>query len=708
MMQGTLSLQKEVEKLKKQLSESEDKNDKLLVGLETCKGDLAARLRDSIALDTHEDTVRELQERLYSRLEDAKTANSKLQEELFKTQKEIWQMKEEADETEKDLKDMRKINERLDHDLEYEKHVVADLSATNDNLVADLAAKEIQWRSLTRERDDFQFQLAEALLALKEREESEVEARNEFEQFKAETEQAALGLSVHNEGLQVDIDTITKQVDEHERIVAIKDECIAILEREKDALEIELREEKVQRLSNADIPRPPTYRSVSSVSHQSLGEELGGLSDAEFDDEAADGLSDVEEFISEGVDFDLSGVCEIVNIVPCSIAAPKMTLSIRDAVSIEPQHTEPLLLGYSSIRDISSIEPFQPATPMLSMCIAMVADFSPREPGTPELSTLVETVRCLSPIELWPAPLAASSIISTVDYAPVEPTALTVPLILGSQKHSAHVIEHTDFSLRPSTRDVIANEHQRFSVHHTMPKYGHKDLTNPENSDLKNCCSCKCGLSHNDLSRRNSCMISPHNDLVHKKSAPQELFPPKLLNTAGCMSSSLGSESSGTIRHRHGFIDPFGRLPKPSNSNNLENVLSIWPIEEKTLEQPFSSEGSSPCIPLRSCTTTPKKRFSHFIHYFLHALFVLVSLHCWYIRNKLYAWEYANGVGYSEGYGNTHDRYGPYGNGHVLLSMLPLNLLSADSPLPLKAVDFITKTFNAFEGWIGYGPTALY
>ncbi|KAF3007959.1 hypothetical protein E8E13_011343 [Curvularia kusanoi] len=93
----------------------------------------------------------------------------------------------------------------------------------------------------------------------------------------------------------------------------------------------------------------------------------------------------------------------------------------------------------------------------------------------------------------------------------------------------------------------------------------------------------------------------------------------------------------------------------------------------------------------------------------LHILLtVIIVILLWYWQataNQLLAWENANGFGFgfSEGQGINYEFYGPYGNGHYLLGRLPNNLLSADSPLPIKAVKAIIGTVSSFENLIGYG-----
>jgi hypothetical protein len=182
----------------------------------------------------------------------------------------------------------------------------------------------------------------------------------------------------------------------------------------------------------------------------------------------------------------------------------------------------------------------------------------------------------------------------------------------------------------------------------------------------------------------------------------------KLSDISERKDSIVSSVSSTTSRRRRSPIDPFFRLRKNSDRNVLEKLPPGYPLED-VAQIPTESQHATP-VPLHTIhTTSPQPTtLSLFLHNLLHIFFLLLACYCIHIRNKLLAWENANGVGFGEGYGNVNDRYGSLGNGHVLLGLLPVNLLSADSWMPEKAVNFITSTVSAFEEWAGLIPTPLY
>ncbi|KZM26085.1 uncharacterized protein EKO05_0001203 [Ascochyta rabiei] len=674
------SLRRRVGELETQLSETETRLAETKHDLVACQGYLA---KDEDSLRAQSEEADSVKKQLQRKLRDAEGG-------LTKANAEVRQLNEEAGEAEVELEELRKDNPRLEKALDDQKKVVAELNNINDNLVADLVQEQAQRKALARERDGFEIKLAETLLALRERGESEAEARNNLALFVDEMEQTAHGTNKRMEELQVQMDTHNLQVHDYERKVALKDERIAYLERNNEVLEDRLQETSAHRPVNDRILCPPTYRSVSNFSHSSMADELGLSSDAEFDDyESVYARSDDDEPAEMSVDLQLSGVREIIGIAPHNTPTPSSTcISDTASTSTQKQLCGSSLIEFSPVSNVHSIEPVQTVDLTLSMYDETVACFSPSDPAALKFSLYVEMVECLSPIEPKLPLFAHSSIHEALDYAPamfttsipdspaepsrlssnldellnyppVEPTPPTPPATPEAEFLGLHVIEHASLSLEPiNPRHVKAPSSLRDS---------------PIESSL------------------------------------QKLLPAQApMNDAKRYDSVVTAEASNAFRRRRSPLNPVARLRNHTDTNVVDDLSRIWPLADGTQAEPSSPQGPPPSSPRVHYMFVQNNELSSFFHYLLHTIFVFVCLYCWTIKHKLYSWEHANGVGFGEGYGNVHDRYGsPYGNGHYLLGMLPINLLSADSLLPERAVVAITSTVSALENWVGLGPTPL-
>ncbi|KAF2625764.1 hypothetical protein BU25DRAFT_110932 [Macroventuria anomochaeta] len=790
------------EKLEKELQDVQDRLEEAKAGLQQLKEEAGeteeeletVRNRNAnldIDLQNHKDLLNSLHNdfdnRLQAATEDANTTIAEQQAELQRVRDrlddattELQQMKEEASEAKTDLKTARNDNAKLDKALAHQKDTVAHLSEINDHLLADLAAKEAERKALARDRDDFEVRLTKTLLALKEREEGEAEARNALESFVAETELVADGTSEQITRLQGDVDTYLEGSTEHARVVAVKDERIAKLERENEILKNRLEEGQAHNPVKENIPRPITYRNISIASHKSLAEEL----DLD-DDQSIGGLSDFEESATNSVCLELSAVRDIISIAPHDMTAPKLTVSVSDAVSTTPRRPASFM-ECSPVSSVSSIQPAQPTAPTLSVYNDTVADLAPSKPVATTLSLFEETVLCISPIEPATAPLAFSDINEALDYAPFEPTIspselpaptlslsdLTVESVSPSQPSIAPLLisnVQTALDYAPAGPAISASttipEPQKLSLHagETL-NYAPVQpatmalLAAPETETLTSNIF-KHAFVSLDPDPSSGSVTDPHAHQACDKSDRMDSkanrkgtkpegksadfidslwwqygSPCPSLNSSRHKNLGADPEIATSSLRRRSPIDAFAKLPEPSGTTNLDELSATWPLEDEPigesakLQCAASTTTTSISPALESTTlklttskpttppftpTTPgavpvaqgKGLLTASAHYLLHFLMVL---YCWHIWSQLHDWEHANGVGLGEGYGNVHNGYGPYGNGRVLLGMLPINLLSADSPLPAKAVEVITSTVSAFEGLIGLGPTPLF
>ncbi|KAJ4308945.1 hypothetical protein N0V94_009151 [Neodidymelliopsis sp. IMI 364377] len=696
MTRNPASTQHEVNDLKRELVDLWEHNGKLQVELDQCKGDLAtAQARETLTIKHHDEYIQNLEHRAYAEIENAKTPNSKLQADYNNVQSQladadskIEQLERRAAETEIELDTIRKDNNALDKNLEYQKALVTNLHEHNDNIIADLGIKEARRKVLARERDDFELQLAETRQALEAAGQSEAKVHDEFQQYKEENESLARELAEQNQKLVVDMDAQQKQIDEHGREVAVKDERISYLEQQNDLLEHKLEESETHIITPSRIPRPPTLRNVSTTSNRSLFDELDEHSDAEFDDnESVAATSDVDDFDIEADAVHLSyGVFGTVSTAPRYVSDPSLTTIISDAMFTAPRDPESFILNRSQISNIYSVAPHQPAAPQLSLYDETIACFSPIELAVPSLSmfdaTVVdsspimpvapassydETVECRSPVDLGPARLVMTSV--DADYAPIEPTTLA-PVTSTQQQLSMRMIGNAILNIEPSIPVTVAT--RNVVTQTTAPDF---DIE-PDRRD-----------SAVTNSSRDSSDHTIHNASTRKNSRAVPA-------------------SSNVLRRKYTPLDPFSRLSNHPGDDLLDKLPPGYPLEDVEYVPPAPEHTAAEPVHTVHVKGTVGLRSS--FHAVLHVLFVFLAVYCINVRSELRTWKRANGVGFGEGSGNVNDRFGPFGNGHIILSMLPTNFLSADSWMPEKAADVITSTVSVFESWVGLAPTSLY
>ncbi|KAJ4349205.1 hypothetical protein N0V95_004788 [Ascochyta clinopodiicola] len=644
-------------------------------------------------LEAYKGYLAKCEDTLRTQSEEADTVKTQLQRKVreaedghAKANVEVRQLNEEVSAAGAELEGLRKDNPRLENALEDQKKLVTELNSINDNLVADLVQEQARRKALARERDDFEIELTKSLVALREREESEAEARSELALIADEVKQTAQATNKDNEDFQVHMDTHQQQVNDYERKVALKDERIAYLERNNEVLEDRLQESEHPPVNNS-ILRPPQYRSVSNFSHSSIADELGLSPDAEFDDyESVYARSDDDEPVEMPVDLQFSGVRELIGIAPHDTLTP-MPMSISGIVSVDtqPQRHDFFSVKLSPVGNVYSIEPVHPTDPTLSVYNETVSCFSPSEPAAPKFTLYEETTLCFSPIEPSLPLLAQSSIHQALDYAPVMSTTSTPASTAEPSTLSSHLDELLNYPPVEPTPSILP----------TTPEAEALDMHVIEHTSL----------NIEPINPRH--FEAPAGTNYSPIESPLQKPPPAqaLMDNAERHDSVVIPGASNAIRRRRSPLNPLARLRSQPSTNAVNDVSRTWPLGDETQAEPSSPQGPPPSSPRILVQNNGPRSF---FHYFLHALSLFICFYCWTIKHELYTWEHANGVGFGEGHGNVHDRYGsPYGNGHYLLGLLPLNLLSADSLLPERAVLVITSTVSALENWVGLGPTPM-
>lgn len=723
------------------------------------KVELAASLEDKlrIAEDERDELLEHIEERVNAGLAEANEMSKRQQAQLQDNKTrldqaitEIQGLNYEAEGYEKELDKVRSENIKLQRDLEHQKQVEKHLSENNERLLADLTDERYQRKALAVERDELEVQLAKTHQALQETEKSEAKFRRAFETSQVEFGFAAHDVIRQKKGLQEQVDDLTAQVDEHADHIATRDQRIETLKRENEVLKSELEDACVHKPSpeDIDIPRPVNFRSISMASHKSLADELNL-----DDDQSISDLSDDEEPAIERVELELSTVHHI-SIASCEIAKPQLTVSVSDTVATTTLVRQDSPLGNSPVNSVSSIEPSHPAPPGLSMYEDTVADFAPSQPAKPPLASFEKTLERLSPITPSPALLSAH-VGETLNITPVKPAPTPAP---APQLLTMHVFNHSVISVDAESGSVVVTDphtdraevnifkksaeldHPGLIAADENRSHWQKVLLPPALDHLEKDCPSAgrrdfgpmSRITASSLRRRSpidpftrSSKLSDANDLEkHTASWPVEdemtsdlttlphtrialttsdtiitvdIVPISAVTTTWVVSTA---QKKGLNTSMH-ILMLFLMLVPGSRSASLLPVLSFIFGLLSTIQRLHS-------IPPKPVSIASTKGLHSDVHYFLHALVVLLAFFCWRFWNQFHAWEYANGVGFGEGYGNAYDDFGPYGNGHVLLSMLPLNWVSADSHLPARAVEVITSTVSAFEGLMGFGPTPAF
>ena len=813
-----------IKELEERLQDEQDRFEELNIGFQELKEE-AGKTKDELERVRSrnaklEDELCDINDSFDNRIEVAEeTANTTIAEKqtelqdfkarLAETRIELQQLEAEVSDAKADLASAHAENAELEKDLKDEKYLNTHLIDINDGLLADLATKEAEHKALAREHDDLKVHLTETLLALNESEKSEAEACNELAILQAGAELTAYSWSQQNVAFQVDVDTLSAQVDEHEHDMAVKDKRIEKLVRDVEASKSKLEEMQARNTVDQSIDCPIAHREFSTANTLSMQAEFGTLSEVDFDDDRSIyDHSDGEDSATEPVNLELATVHEIISIAPQDVAAPRLTVSVVEAIATTPRRQDSFI-ECSPVSSVSSTEPAQPATLRLAICNNIIADFAPSEPEAPAMSLSGETVKCVSLNEPRSAPLAFSNISEALDYAPAEPaispsespapilslskntvevvspfeprvaplalfnvqtayeyapagpTVSTPTAIAESQKPSLRVDEVLNYSpIELSTPPLLAAAESQtltldifeYAVVNLNPDSGSVSVTDPHAHQVT-AKSNRIGSKAVYKGKRSEGRNSKCFDSLWE----QHSLPRPSLNRSRSKDLGSASEITASSLHRRSPIDAFAGLPGPSGTVDLDEVLATWPLEDETKDEsttlqcststlttpplpamlisqtpissmPVSTPSSAPITPSAILVVQGKKLgakhvLSHltreglnsFDHYMVHLLMASIvaflAWRWWVVGNKLWHWEHADGGDFGEGYGgNVYDRYGPYGNGHVLLGMLPLNLLSADSLLPVKAVEVITGTVSAFEGLIGLGPgpTILY
>jgi hypothetical protein len=706
-----------------------------------------------------------LEERAVENAAETSKINEQQQKQLQSVESplkaEIRDLKYEIEQYENELDEKRSENNTLQLALGDQKKVEKHLNETNEHLLADLQDERHQRRSLAIERDEFEVQLAETRGILQGTAQREADLERKFESFRKEFESAAEGVAQQQLTLREEVESLNTQMGEHASDVATRDQRIDTLQRENKALKAQngvlksqnemLEESKkvsLSQLANNSAresalgftPRPNNNRSVSMASHISLAEELG------FDDDRSDRSSSEDEYMTQHFELNLSEV-KYVSTAPRELAKPQLTVSVRDAVATTPRIRQDSPLEHSPVDTIQ---------PSLDEFEHTVADFAPTPPVDPVLALFGMTVGSLSLIEPKPASLAVSNITSldcgpieaqatsteqllqvhveeASNFAPVEPASLAAP---SPQQLTMHVFNHSTISVDPESRSVI--------------------IADPHTDRARSIC---------DSSKDRLGLLPPEN-LPHQHDIP--IQPPAHLkhdcSSSSRMDSNISRGDSTSSRRKRSPFKQYPRNTKLSNAHDLDMRTGVWPCRDvlttsnpratidiepvpdatipwgvPTMQKKVSKSSAHILVALlilllgafstsrlpnflvlfeilltslllhsalyKPVSVTSRNLLDPRVHYILNALLVPLAFFCWRVWNQVHAWEHANGVGFGEGFGGAYDDSGPYGNGHYILSKLPLNWVSADSHLPARAVGVITSTVSAFEGLIGLRPT---
>ncbi|KAF3036581.1 hypothetical protein E8E12_006626 [Didymella heteroderae] len=592
---------------------------------------------------------------------------------------EIRGLKHELENYEEELDKVRSENIKLQADLEDWKQMEKYLSENNELLLADLQDERHQRNSVAIERDELAVRFAEADQARQKLEESEAELRVEFKASQDEWDAAAQEGAQHHIRAQEEVDGLISRVEEQAGEIATRIRQIETLEHGIRALKTQnemlksqgkmLETFKRSQSQPVEDPeqepaleitlQPNNNRSVSMANQTSLADELGFY-------DRSDHSSSVLDYTTEHVELELSRVNHI-SIAPHKVAKPQLTVAVGDAIATTPRVRQDSPFDQSPVSSDSSPAPRHSVGSLLAIFEHTVAEVEPTRPTNPTLALFGTIVEDLSPIEPKSAPLAVS-IITSVDSEPIE-----IVKVLPDRPDQPHApstsLRHRPLEPYPRSSRLL-NSRDLGSL---MTRWPTEDESASERA------------------------ASPTTQPAHPASSSPTIigFPHSPVATSPCVISSAhdcGSDSSPRISLLLlllilGFF----------STSLLPVSLVLFRVCSASLQ--LHSALYKP-VPIAS-----NKALYPRIHYMFHALLLPLAFFCWRFWSQVHAWEHVNGVGFDEGFGGAYKDLGPYGDGHFLLSKLPLNWVSGDSQLPAKVVEVITSTVSAFEGLIGLGPT---
>lgn len=607
-----------------------------------------------------------------------------VEEDLTSLREEMEGLKAENKGYEEELDEMRNEIAKRQSKLDHQKELERDLIENNDRFLADLQAEQLGRRGVTAERDEFEVQLVKTEEARQELAQTLSDLEEEHALILNEFESAAKGEAEQRDELQKDFERLAAQ---HANDITAKDRCIDRLERDVEMLktqnaELTSHNEMLEKFKNVpqtqsvdglgqkhaheSISQPNNIRSVSMASHTSLADEL------DFDDDRSDRSSSVdEESLPEHAELEFSRVEYIMNDPPQDLVKPHLTVSIAEAVATTPRIRQDSPFDQSPVSSASVPALPRPARPQLDIFEDTVAEIMPSQPTNPTLSFSGTTVEAISPIDPEPAALAASKITS-VNSAPTNMVEDLMPVRPAQPRAASTSRRRGPLDLYPKSSGRL---HSRELEALTTGQLAEDDL-----------------------------VIEPPNSSATQTTSPSSDSP----TIVGALPSPVTKGPYVIFSTQAGRSDASAHamvllllLVLGVCSKSLLPVLLILLAIVSTSLQLYSALYTPASV-------TPKKGINPTVHYALHALLLPLTFFCWRYWSQVQAWEQVNGVGFGEDFGGTYDDLGPYGNGHYLLSKLPLNWVSADSQLPARAVYVLTSTVSAFEGLIGLGPTPAF
>ncbi|KAF1925753.1 uncharacterized protein M421DRAFT_423308 [Didymella exigua CBS 183.55] len=708
--------------------------------------------------EEHHELLGHVEERVATGLAEARVISDRQQEDLLDAKTrlslaipEIQGLKHEADGCQQELIKVRSEGAKLQFDLDHQKQVEKHLSENNERLLVDLKEEQQRRQALAVKCHELAVQFAKTRQALEESEKSEAEHREALEMLQDELGSAQDGVIQQQQELQEQVEILATQVEEHAGQIAIRDQRIESLERDNDEL-----------MRKLDTSRPVVLRSISIASHKSLAAELDIN-----DDQSESALSDDEDAVMEQVELELSSTHHI-SITPHEVAKPQLTVSVSDAVATPPRARQDSLLEHSPARSVSSVELPLPIRPVLDIFEDTVADFAPDWPANPALPFSGTTAKSLSSIDVEPTSLVDPDI-TNADYEPIEADVTGGMQMVQTHLEETSIFAPAEPApaLSPAFQRLTMHVFKQ-SVFQVDPKSGRVCVTDPHTDRVKYGEIRRC-LEPNarpaTSAHESGHLMSMEPPLAYKRGSweevpiPESLAQPRVASKSRtrCLIYPFPTSLKRTdardldVRTSQWPIEEestheLAASPATLATSDLTTTVDIWPISTATspgIVSTTQKKGSARSMQIlvlllmlvvgvhsaallafllaffgvlltslelytalyKPVSSTSRKELDSKLHYLLHALTVLLVFFCWRFWTQVHAWEQVNGVGFGEGFGSAHDDFGPYGDGHFLLSRLPLNWVSADSHLPAKAVEIIVSTASALEGLVGLEPT---
>lgn len=698
-------------------------------------------------LDGHIDTLkREAKAALdekQAELENYKARLRGIEFELQHCQIEAFNAKSELAKALLERNESAKMNKEL-------KRRHASISETNSNLLAELGALDTRRSQLTRERDLLRIRLAQLELDLHESKANEAKACSDYGLLKAELEHIATTRKSDDADLQTELDNL---VHEHHRLVQENEHLKDRLEDDQAQRLIHMSNNRP--IASRKVSVTSNMSIADEIGDYDLSDDE--LSDCDHTGNEEDAYNNDPSAAMDIVNLDPKDLASTQweSAVPANDTSRPM--SRRQDSFYDNSSDEDSQIQYPASDDLlgpivpkltlhthtaAHVVPYTPAVPALSLFMSTVEEL-PQFESKAVLPEHSDNKEDLVGIQVKYDDPSATKRKSTSRSPPLAAVVIPEPIDpLLALSNIKTVIDHVPRKIALSFSEPMSE-----AVSPTEPRAALLTLSGTQtvldSTPLKPTLT----LSEPDIQEISpsepSTLLEPHGPLLalavmnYSRKNCEWSFPVDVLEstvTPELRPSSLTMSDIETIVSR----TPTEPEVPTCNSNLVENpypfqTSSIQRDSGAAIDSSDYSVESDPPSPISPPTFTPHSTLGIVIqdpwistppqissdsfrcnenrkqhdrrHYLLGTgpqpliyffpLVLAIAALVQYSRdlsNQLLLWESANGVGFSEGYSCSYDE--AYGQGNLLLDLLPSQFWSGECRLPVMAFNAIISVFS--------------